>query len=113
MVNIYLDDLRSVPNGFLLAKNAIECQRMLIKYKGRVNILSLDHDLGDDENNGTGYDVVKWLCLHYQQNNDNYFPKSIYLHSANPVGRTNMYHLLKRYKPNNVKMYNSPILYVE
>jgi len=113
MVNIYLDDCRDAPKGFLLAKNTIECECLLVKYKGQVNILSLDHDLGEEDRKGTGYDVVKWLCYYYQQNDDNLFPKQIYLHSANPVGRFNMYQLLERYKPEDVKLYNSPILFRE
>ena len=27
----------------------------------RVEVLSLDHDLGEDELTGTGYDVLRWL----------------------------------------------------
>ena len=112
MVNIYLDDCRDAPEGFLLVKNAIDCQCMFSKYKSNVNILSLDHDLGENiEYIGTGYDVVKWLVYYFVMNDDNYFPKQIYLHTVNPVGRQNMYEMLMRYKPDDVKVYNGPMVY--
>ncbi|MFC1454364.1 cyclic-phosphate processing receiver domain-containing protein [Verrucomicrobiota bacterium] len=46
------------------------------------DVLYLDHDLGTDE---TGYDVACWLEEHKK-----YQPKTIYLHTANIVGRDRM-----------------------
>ena len=98
-IHVYLDDLRPCPKGFVLAKNMEECVELLTSCE--VDILSLDHDLGWDE--PTGYDVAKYIVEH------RLYPKVIYLHSANPVGRMNMYQLLYRYKPDHVKIYNSPV----
>lgn len=56
-----------------------------------MNILSLDHDLGEDtEGNGlkNGYDFVKYFCEHGLRAN------KIYQHTDNPVGRMNMYETL-------------------
>ena len=55
----------------------------------------LDHDLGGHsyvESGGaepTGYDVAKWLSEHPEHK-----PKSIYIHSMNPVGADKMHKLL-------------------
>lgn len=57
-MKVYLDDERETPEGWVRVywpEEAIE----LLK-SGKVNELSLDHDLGDDEH-GTGYDVVLWI----------------------------------------------------
>jgi hypothetical protein len=93
MVNIWLDDIRPAPVGWLWAKTADECNGYLNENKGNVNMLSLDHDLGDDEVFGTGFSVCKYLIAY-----DKCFPRKIYLHTANPIGRENMYGLLINYK---------------
>ena len=107
-INIYLDDLRPAPKGFVLVKTVKECQILMMNNKGKINILSLDHDLGKGK---TGYDLVKWLVFYNGKEGygENLFPNKIYLHTANPVGRENMYRLLEHYKPDYVKIYNSPI----
>lgn len=96
VINVYLDDMRRCPQGFVLAKSATEC--IILLQESEVNILSLDHDLGWDE--PTGYEVVKFIV------EQRIFPKEIYIHTANPVGRMNMFQLLYRYKPEEVKLYN-------
>ena len=103
MIDIFMDDLRPCPEGFTLAKDALECRMLLLE--NEVNILSLDHDLGETE---TGYDFVKWL-VEIGMDDPNIYPKVIYLHTANPVGRHNMFQLLERYKPDWVKLHNSPM----
>lgn len=107
MINIYLDDLRPAPDGFILVETAVECIEKLIKFSGKVNILSLDHDLGGER---TGYDVVKLMVDMYQRGN-NLFPKTIILHTANPVGRENMAQLIKRYKPDDVRLVEFPLYF--
>ena len=63
-INLYLDDLRDCPDGFVVARNMEEAIHYLKNYN--VNILSLDHDLGMNEETGellpTGYDLVKYMC---------------------------------------------------
>ncbi|MCH1959928.1 cyclic-phosphate processing receiver domain-containing protein [Romboutsia hominis] len=62
-INIYLDDLRLCPKGFVIARTYEEAVSLLENHS--VNILSLDHDLGEDENGNllkTGYDLVKYIC---------------------------------------------------
>jgi hypothetical protein len=98
MINIFLDDLRQCPEGFILVKNVSECKKLLIE--NEVNILSLDHDLGlHDE---TGYNIALFLVEELQSFGRNYWPNEIYLHTDNPVGRQNMFQLLDRWKPEGV-----------
>jgi hypothetical protein len=80
-MKLYLDDERPAPEGWVLVKTSREAIEVLCT--GTVEELSLDHDLGDG--NGSGYDVLTWL------EEQVYFgrmscPKSIHIHSANPVG---------------------------
>jgi hypothetical protein len=88
LVNLYVDDLRRYPDGFIIARNYDEAVEVLNNYK--VNILSLDHDLGLDEDGSekNGYDIVKYMC------ENGISPKKIYIHTDNVVGRNNMYHTL-------------------
>lgn len=57
---------------------------------GAVTHLSLDHDLGEDQRGGKGYDVLLWieeavaLCKFIP-------PENIEVHSANPAGRKRMF----------------------
>jgi len=104
MINVFMDDLRPCHKGFILAKNATECSMLL--RNNEVNILSLDHDLG--ENELTGYDLVKWL-VEQGIEAPHIYPKTIYLHTANGVGRDNMFKLLDRYKPSWVKLHRGPM----
>ncbi|MGG3691794.1 cyclic-phosphate processing receiver domain-containing protein [Heyndrickxia ginsengihumi] len=89
-INIFLDDLREIPEGFVGARNILEAIDLM--EKNRVHIMSLDHDLGmDDKGNllPTGYDLVKYVCENGLRPAD-----KIYLHTSNPVGRENMYRTL-------------------
>jgi len=105
MVNIFLDDCRECPDRFIIARNASDCRFLLLE--NEVNILSLDHDLGDI-NTENGYDFCKWL-VEIGIDNPKIYPKVIYLHTANGVGRDNMFKLLERYKPAWVKLHRSPM----
>jgi hypothetical protein len=99
MINVYLDDLRPCPQGFVLAKTAEECCILLEECE--IHILSLDHDLGLGV--PTGYDVTKFMVER------RLFPREIYLHTSSTVGRMNMYQLLYRYKPEHVHLLNYPM----
>ena len=105
MINVFLDDLRACPDNFTLAKDASGCR--VLMQNNKVNILSLDHDLGEADGK-TGYDFCKWL-VEIGMDDPNIYPKVIYLHTANGVGRDNMFKLLERYKPDWVKLNRSPM----
>lgn len=93
-MKLFLDDLRNVPNGYIVARTYEECVSLLENNK--IETISLDHDLGTKK---TGYDVCLWLIEH------KIYPKEILIHSANPVGQKNMIQLLNRYMPMETKLY--------
>lgn len=89
---VYLDDERTPPAGWILVKTPKEAIKLL--KKGDVDIISLDHDLGDDKNIGTGYDVINWI--EEQVFTDKKFrTPQIKIHTANPSARTKMELALK------------------
>jgi len=88
-INLYVDDLRDCPEGFVIARTVDDAKYYLENFE--VDILSLDHDLGIDEQGNlapTGYDLVKYICEKGLR------AERIYLHTDNSVGRENMYHTL-------------------
>lgn len=116
-INIYLDDVRDCPREFLLARTYEECIAMLKgeiydipeNYTGYyIHTISLDHDLGTEK---TGYDVACWIEEQWANGNTD-LVQTIYLHTANPTGRDNMYRALamSRFKPDHVKVYKSPMI---
>ncbi|NBI27849.1 cyclic-phosphate processing receiver domain-containing protein [Chengkuizengella marina] len=101
MINVYLDDLRPCPKGFVLAKNIEEC--IVLLQESNVNILSLDFDLGWNE--PTGYDLTKMMV------EKKCYAKEIYLHTSDSNGRMKMYQLLYQHKPDDVVLHNGPMPY--
>jgi len=113
-MDLYLDDCRSAPDGFVLVKTARECIDAL--KAGGIEHLSLDHDLGDAcllcwtdtgpvlvkgcapdcqcDCHPTGYSVCLWMAEFGVW--PRYKPQ---VHSANPVGATNMRAVIDRYWP--------------
>lgn len=83
LVNIYLDDERATPEGFIRTYTPQETIDLLKKNKGEVGFLSLDHDLSDDDGIGTGYHVVVWIEEQVFTNPDYVPPRYISVHSAN------------------------------
>lgn len=86
-LNVYLDDLRPMPQGFDINPKTAQDAINLLK-TGRVKFISFDHDLGPEEA-GTGYDVAKWIEQAGYED-DNFVVPEWQLHSANPVGRKNI-----------------------
>ncbi len=84
-MNVFLDDLRTPPEGWVLARWPEDAIALL--ESGQVEALSLDHDLGDDAH-GTGYDVVLWI--EEQVANCGFIPPAITVHSANVSARQKM-----------------------
>lgn len=56
---------------------------------GGVTELSLDHDLGDEREVGSGYDVLLWIEERAAED-DAYIPPLIHVHSSNVVARQRM-----------------------
>lgn len=98
-INVYLDDLRPCPDGFVLARTAEDCISLLENYQ--VSVLSLDHDLGWDSMNGT--ELAHELVAR------GLYADEIFLHSSSMAGRANMYSIFLQKKPDYVKVNMQPI----
>lgn len=99
MIHVYLDDFRSCPKGFVLARSAEEC--ILLLQDCDVDILSLDYDLGWHAPNGT--EVAAWIARTGK------YPKRIYLHTSSQAGRQHMYQLLYAQLPEESALFNGPM----
>jgi len=87
-MKIYLDDLRSSPAGWMGIKSADDVVRYL--KTGCVKELSLDHDLGDENLYGSGYDVICWL-EEKVFSDESFIPPKISIHSQNSIGVRKMF----------------------
>lgn len=106
-INLWLDDIRPAPAGWLLAKNYDEA--VALASRNPVQKMSLDHDLGacsaclkgrspeewleeadyqsmpNCTHVGTGYNFVEWMAQ------NNVWPAECpIVHSMNPVGAARM-----------------------
>ena len=90
-MKVYLDDERDTPDGWERAHSAQEAIDLL--RTGRVQQISLDHDLGDNTN-GTGYDVICWI--EWAQHERVIHAPIIWIHTGNVVGRKRMEQVLER-----------------
>jgi len=99
-VKLYLDDVRDPPDDtWTLARTVEEAKAILVT--GRVEVASLDHDLGIVEVGvgvfkevpaPTGYDLCVWMAK------TGHWPKfKPAVHSANPVGAMAMRQCIERH----------------
>lgn len=98
-INLFLDDSRPCPKGFVHAKDADEC--MLLLRECDVRVLSLDYNLG--WNAPTGLDVARFIVASRR------YPERIYLHSSSAAGRRRMFETLYPNKPDHVLIFNHPV----
>jgi len=97
-IKVFLDDDledRPTPEGWVRAMTAHETIAFL--EQGNVCALSLDHDLGGDDEFGTGYDVVLWLAEQSEAYNRNLWPDEVAIHSANFSRSPAMAGVINRY----------------
>ena len=90
-MKLWVDDIRKMPKHYHYhAKTSKEA--IVILQKMRISEISLDHDLGEEEN-GTGYDVAKWIekAAYHKAIQ----PIIMHIHTANPVGYKNIEVALK------------------
>lgn len=95
-VKIWVDDIRPVPQGYEGTKSVEETIALIEEIEeagGEVELLDLDHDLGDYAE--FGGDAIK--ILDYLAERETFYP--IEIHTANPVGRANMERMIERYWP--------------
>ena len=92
-LKIFLDDIRDAPDEiWITVRTAESLIALLCTQEGHIDILSLDHDLGEGKK--TGYEVLKWMEAQVFLHGYNP-PKEILVHSANPVGIINMNQAIK------------------
>jgi len=85
-MRVWLDDVREAPSGWTWVKTSADAIALLAG--GDVAEISLDHDLGDDVVNGTGYSVVCWIEEAVATRG--FVPPRMRIYSANIVGRARM-----------------------
>lgn len=97
-VKLFLDDVRYPPNEtWTLVRSVEDCLYLLLTSK--VSILSLDHDMGEGE--PTGLDLAKKMGSLPSY----HWPRTIYIHSMNPVGKNSMADELYHTAPPGVSIY--------
>ena len=95
-MKIWVDDLRPVPHGYVGTKSVNEAIELIEKLENsgeNIELIDLDHDLGDYVSQGG--DAIK--ILDYLAERGTFYPVAI--HTANPVGRANMERMIQRYWP--------------
>ncbi|WP_027091487.1 cyclic-phosphate processing receiver domain-containing protein [Cohnella thermotolerans] len=99
MINVFLDDVRRCPPGFVAARSADECLALLAECE--VNLLSLDFELGIGQPNGLA--VVHGLIAAAR------YPKEVYVHSSSAMGRAMMVKALREAAPGDVIVHDGPM----
>ena len=92
-MKIWVDDIRTPPDdSWVWCQTSQQAIGVLTAHKlfgPGVSVMSLDHDLGDDD---TTRPVVMWCCY------NDWWPDSVVVHSANPVGVEWLEGMIERYK---------------
>lgn len=93
-MKIFLDDIRLGPQDWVTVHTVEETIKCL--KTGKVSRLSLDHDLGIDEEGRerTGYEVLCWI--EWQVIEHGFVPPILSIHSANPVGHKRMSQVIEK-----------------
>ena len=95
-MKIWVDDLRPVPQGYVGTKSVNETIELIEKIEKSgesIELIDLDHDLGDYASQGG--DAIK--LLDYLAERSTFYP--INIHTANPVGKANMERIIERFWP--------------
>ncbi len=91
MICLFLDDVRETPEGWHRVFTAKEAISFLSENWEKVEKISLDHDLGEDEEIvGNGYIVVLWIEEFIANNKPPTIPRQITVHSSNSSARLKM-----------------------
>lgn len=90
MYRLFVDDERyPVEDDWIIARS-YEDAMWYVNNRGIPDYISFDHDLGTEK---TGYDLAKSLCEVLMDTGAPMF--SYYVHSQNPVGKTNIQNYLE------------------
>ena len=97
-MRIWVDDVRSAPEGYVWCKSVQEAKDTVlvlelyatVNESYKVELIDLDHDAGDYAYDGGDYiKLLDWL----EETERNY---PIRIHSMNPVGVENMRRIIRR-----------------
>jgi hypothetical protein len=93
-LNLYLDDVRETPKGFLRFYGPDEMIMFMAENYDKISTISLDHDLGYDVI-GDGYSVLTWLeeMLYFSKTR---MEPNIKLHTDNASARVRMAAAIKQ-----------------
>lgn len=93
-MKIWVDDIRPAPNGYETVRSVNEAISLITGAEEagtEIELLDLDHDLGDYyPDGGDAIKLLDWLA-----ERETFYPVKI--HTANPVGRANMERMITRY----------------
>lgn len=90
-MKIWLDDIRPAPEGHVWCKSVNEAITVIEENKNNIEVLDLDHDLGDFAKDGGDA-----ICLmDYLIENELFY--TLNFHTANLVGLANMKRMYNRY----------------
>jgi hypothetical protein len=84
-LKIWLDDTRKAPKGWIKISHYLICKMFILIFKNRVTDISFDHDLGTRKNGNDIAKLIEKLAYGGKIN-----PLVWEIHSANPVGRSNI-----------------------
>jgi len=89
-MKIWLDDTRTpLDSSWVWVKSAQAIIDMLSNPELDIEQISLDHDLGDEELYGNGYQVLLYIEERVFTDKD-YAPPRVFIHTANPVAMQKM-----------------------
>jgi len=97
-MKVWVDDVRPAPEGYIWCKSTNEALRLIVANIKEVEILHLDHDMGDTFG-GDAIIIVEELerKAHRSQEFAEAVSNIIFiLHSANPVGVANMRAIIQK-----------------
>lgn len=90
-MKIWLDDIRPAPEDYVQCKSVNEAIVIIEENKNNIEVIDLDHDLGDFAKDGGDA-----ICLmDYLVENELFY--TLNFHTANPVGLANMKRMYSRY----------------
>lgn len=97
-LHIYLDDERSGVSEdkrlstlmYINVKTSWAVMYALKEFYDKIDTISLDHDLGNDNKIGTGYDVLLWLEKYIFNNEEIRTVPTLLVHSVNSSARIKM-----------------------
>lgn len=95
-MKLWIDDLRPAPGpDWVIARTSEEALTVLRGFDGELEEVSFDHDLGGTDDTRR---VLTWMV------ENDVWPRTVYVHTANPVGRNWLTGTAARYAPTRVQV---------